>query len=283
LSNIHVVHVGGRGGLGPLSKLLKFAPGIIDLTLIEAFLEDGEPITSNNKLRKLCSHREIKACIWSKEEERDFYIAASPMASSLLPTEESAKDYIMKSGRWGDVCKTVKTIKVQTTTLDKLEFHAPVDFLSMDIQGAEFESLRGAKTLLKNVISLLTECEHVQLYRGQGLIGDQKSLLSKFGIKYVRSLKHGNWSLNGNKDLVWSECLWSKTVKAIVNDRYIDTKDKCLKLIKLAIILLSFQMVTASNDVCDFINLSMQDELEHWKQNSQTGLYFSSFFKQPPA
>lgn len=217
----------------------------------------------------------------SKEEERDFYIAASPMASSLLPTEESAKDYIMKSGRWGDVCKTVKTIKVQTTTLDKLEFHAPVDFLSMDIQGAEFESLRGAKTLLKNVISLLTECEHVQLYRGQGLIGDQASLLSKFGIKYVRSLKYGNWSLNGNKDLVWSECLWSKTVESIIGDRYIDTKDKCLKLIKLAIILLSFQMTAASNDVCDFITSSMQDELEYWKQNSQIGSYFSSFFKQP--
>lgn len=67
MSNIHIVHVGGRGGLGPLSKLLGFVPGIIDLTLIEAFLEDGEPITSNRKLRKLGSRREIKACIWSKD------------------------------------------------------------------------------------------------------------------------------------------------------------------------------------------------------------------------
>lgn len=71
--------------------------------------------------------------------------------------------------------KFVKTTRVRTTTLDKICSDLGVnhiDFIWMDVQGAEGDVLRGAKEMLPCIDYIYTEYSNDELYEGQlGLEG----------------------------------------------------------------------------------------------------------------
>jgi len=63
--------------------------------------------------------------------------------SSVGHIARSSKDHI------ASLLRRTERIRVQTTTLDD-EFHVPISFLKVDVQGAESHVLRGAQHLLSN-------------------------------------------------------------------------------------------------------------------------------------
>jgi len=85
---------------------------------------------------------------------RDFYETAHPMCGSLYPPDE----------RWADVFHNLDVLRLkQTCTIDTVPLDAflaeqaigPVDFIKMDIQGAELEALQGAAEALQNVLFIV--------------------------------------------------------------------------------------------------------------------------------
>lgn len=110
---------------------------------------------------------------------RKFYLTNSGYTSSLYkPNEE-----LLKHFEWIlDVTQVVKTEEVQTTRLDDIPELGEVDFLKMDVQGAELDVIRGAEKTLRNVTVIQTEVEYIPMYENQPLFSDVDIALREHGF-----------------------------------------------------------------------------------------------------
>lgn len=83
-----------------------------------------------------------------------------------------------------------KVIKVQTMTLDIfLEKNGieNIDFIHMDVQGAELKVLEGAKNKIENIKAIWLEVSNVQLYKNQPLSDDIESFMKINNFKLIKS------------------------------------------------------------------------------------------------
>jgi len=104
----------------------------------------------------------------------------SSSTNSLLPSDRNASSF------WGEgVLDTTSQIKVDTTTVDifcQESSISHIDILKMDVQGAEYSVLSGAKEMLSNHnISLIyTELILCPTYKGQCQLHEYLSLFDSF-------------------------------------------------------------------------------------------------------
>lgn len=128
-----------------------------------------------------------------------FHICAHPAMSSLLaPNEEALKVF----GALATMGKVVSTHPVMTSDLDSvIEGH--VDFLKLDIQGAELMALDGATRHLRECVAVQVEVAFTPIYHGQPGLGEiDRDLRVRGFIPYrVKSMngakvEPGNASVN---------------------------------------------------------------------------------------
>jgi 2-O-methyltransferase len=80
------------------------------------------------------------------------------------------------------------TITVATTSIDEWagDRHVEkIDFVWLDIQGAELTVLKAAPHIMKTVKAIVTEVEFVELYKGQSLYAEMRPWLEARGFKEV--------------------------------------------------------------------------------------------------
>ena len=80
------------------------------------------------------------------------------------------------------------TSPIKTTRLDDVEGLPPIDFLKLDVQGAELDVLRGATQTLENVLVIESEVEFVPLYKDQPLFGEMQVFLRERGFLFHKLL-----------------------------------------------------------------------------------------------
>jgi FkbM family methyltransferase len=80
---------------------------------------------------------------------------------------------------WGQV---KERIPVATRKLDDIAEIAHLDFLKMDVQGAEREVLAHGRGKLKQTVAVQTEVSFVPLYQGQPSFGDMDLALRELGF-----------------------------------------------------------------------------------------------------
>ncbi|MCF8321921.1 MAG: FkbM family methyltransferase [Flavobacterium sp.] len=68
-----------------------------------------------------------------------------------------------------------------------------VDFVHMDVQGAELKVLSGAKAFVKNIKAIWLEVADVELYKGQPLRTDVEVFMNGNGFYLVKSEMHGSY------------------------------------------------------------------------------------------
>jgi FkbM family methyltransferase len=78
------------------------------------------------------------------------------------------------------------TVKVEP--LDKFQPNPKLNFLNMDVQGAELNVLLGASSTLKNIEYILTEVNTDELYKNCALIEDLDYFLGKYNFKRVKTV-----------------------------------------------------------------------------------------------
>ncbi len=81
-----------------------------------------------------------------------------------------------------DLAKVESEISVQTRRLDDIAELDRMDFLKIDIQGAELSVFQGGVEKLKAVVGLQTEVSFLPLYRGQPVFGEVDLELRKQGF-----------------------------------------------------------------------------------------------------
>ena len=72
--------------------------------------------------------------------------------------------------------------EIDTISLDdfkKIEQIKSIDFIKIDIQGAELDVFKGASNILKDVLMIVSEVEFVEHYKNQPLFGDVSDFLKK--------------------------------------------------------------------------------------------------------
>jgi FkbM family methyltransferase len=126
--------------------------------------------------------------IGPRSEQREMHVSAQDDSSSLLPISDVQSTLFPGT-------EELSTIEVQVAPLDTFIEHDEIKspaMLKLDVQGYEFEALRGCESLLCNFEFIYCECSFVELYAGQKLVADVIGWLSvrNYHLKGVFNLSH---------------------------------------------------------------------------------------------
>lgn len=110
--------------------------------------------------------------------ESTLYVTKHPMCSSLYPPNEP---YLAQFNGLSELVNLDFSVEIETTTLDKFcqeQGVKTIDFLQIDVQGADLQVLEGAVHALKeSVLAVQIEVEFSHLYLGQPLFADVDTYL----------------------------------------------------------------------------------------------------------
>lgn len=106
-------------------------------------------------------------------------ICSSPGMTSLLTPDELALRHFPGFVEWG---KVLREVAVTTRRLDDIAEIEAIDFLKMDVQGAELAILKNAASRLKDVIAIQTEVSFIPLYQAQPSFGEIDAELRRAGF-----------------------------------------------------------------------------------------------------
>ena len=116
-------------------------------------------------------------------EQASFQLTRWPGCSSLLqPNVELIELFETIGAKTGGNFTVVESVPVQTTRLDDIRPPIQVDYIKIDVQGAELDVLRNGVEVLRGTVVIESEVEFVPLYEGQPLFGDIQCFLRDQGF-----------------------------------------------------------------------------------------------------
>ncbi|MEP0913446.1 FkbM family methyltransferase [Leptolyngbya sp. GB1-A1] len=147
-------------------------------------------------------------------KEHTLNITNVPMTSSLYKPAAKTVDIFQQLG---ELMQVVKEEATSTKRLDDIKELGCIDFIKMDIQGAELMALENAIETLKHTSVIQCEVEFVELYKGQPLFADVDTFLRSQGFCFLkftytmgRPLKP--LAMNGNPNQAICQTLWGDAV-----------------------------------------------------------------------
>ncbi len=226
MSKIFYHHIGGRNGTYPLpinSKIRKY----FSIVLYDA----DESCVQQMESRVLSDDRVIPALITDKSDNISFNLTFHPSGSSTYHFNEYYKNYTSvhypRYGEFviGEALKIKKTINFKSSTLPEAvsQYDIKIDFLSLDVQGAEFDILKSSEELLKKeILGVVLEVEFVELYKDQKIFTYIHDLMVRNGFSLIdinsmgkldiRSLPIG---FRGWGDIIHADFVYIKSVQEI--------------------------------------------------------------------
>lgn len=177
-NNLCVVNVGARGGCEPHWRLYK------DQVKVIGFEPDEKECNRLNTAEKNKKIRYYNGLLWESSGKRPFYVTKYVPGSSIFkPSREFWSRFPD-----GEVLNIKKKLQIETITLDEFaqnNIREDIDFIQLDVEGAELSVLRGAQKILKkSVIGLTLEVAFVQLHQGQPLFADIDRFLRPHGFEF---------------------------------------------------------------------------------------------------
>ena len=150
----------------PFHRLLRDFPG----SRIHAFELDA---ASCDRLKATAPPgTEIhSAAIGARWETRVVHLTNHPMCTSLYRPDEE----LLKQFHGLEPAYLLDSEPVETVSIDELAaagHFGRIDFVKIDIQGAELDAFRGGASSLASVVAIVTEVEFVEIYENQPLFAD---------------------------------------------------------------------------------------------------------------
>jgi len=199
-----VVDVGARNGFLQLpssytkrAELVGFEPNPEEYRKLVAGTTDaaaaGVPLSSFAK------ETYFDCALWERDEERPFYVTVGPGASTLMGeavpevasrifqcyppgSAKAGKSFLDQHAGIREV------IPMKCRRLDSLlTDDRTVDYLKIDVEGAELQVMRGAEALFAKhrVLFVYTEFVLLPYYAEHPLLGDQQSFLRDHGLRLI--------------------------------------------------------------------------------------------------
>jgi len=190
----NIIDIGCRWGFA--DKFLNH----IDKLNIYGFDPDKEEC---DILEKKYNHPHIKLiplALSDSSKEYKLYITDNPGCSSIYPPE----DFVINSFLWCGGQKPKAETFVKTTSLEewaKQNNILHLDYIKIDVQGAELDVLKGAKELLKTTYFMEIEIEFNPLYKGIPLFSHIDIFLRDHGFVLYRFLDLNHYGVFGEKEI----------------------------------------------------------------------------------
>lgn len=155
--------------------------------------------------------------------KQTFYETVHPMCSSLYKPNEP----LLSKYNALDVAMLKSSASINTTSLDSFiqDNGIPnIDFIKIDIQGAELDVFRGGVAALQNVVLIVSEVEFIPLYIDQPLFGDVCQYLSSKGMMFHKFLGFAGRTLrpiimqndtNFASQHMWSDAVFIKDINKL--------------------------------------------------------------------
>jgi len=217
----------------PFHSLLEAFPG----SRIVAFELDPRLCESMNK-HLPPAIRYYAAALGRTEETRPLYLTVMPMCTSLYRPNEALLS--LYNSLDDSMLKSIGS--VDTISLDRFtDEHgvADVDFVKIDVQGAELDIFEGGTRTIGDVVAIVSEVEFVPLYVDQPLFGDVCGFLAQQGLMFHKFTGVGGRALRPtvlNKDptyavqMLWADALYIRDIQKLDTS----SPSKLLKLSMLA-------------------------------------------------
>ncbi|MDJ0611496.1 MAG: FkbM family methyltransferase [Kiloniellales bacterium] len=175
---LDVVDIGARAGRGgsPYRKLLDAG-----LARVVGFEPDPEAL---EQLRAQSGPREryLPYAVFDGKT-RQFRVCQAPGMSSLLEPNSELLRYFHGFPEWARVRERVD---VETVRLDDVSEIEGMDYLKIDVQGAELEIFRHGIEKLSDCLIVHTEVEFLPMYVGQPLFSEVELFLRGLGFRFHR-------------------------------------------------------------------------------------------------
>jgi len=166
----------------PFYQLLDIFPG----SQIIAFEVDKELCEKLNKTSRP-GLKFFATALGRTEETRKFYETRHPMCCSLYePNERLISLYNNFEVAYLKSVGSIETVSLDHfATQNNIE---SVDFIKIDIQGAELDVFQGGRSVLSQMVAMVCEVEFIPHYIDQPLFGDVCAFLSKEDIMFHKFL-----------------------------------------------------------------------------------------------
>ena len=194
---INMHHIGGRGGAFPFPLNPRFADGV------ETYIYDAdEDCLEQMKTNDGGADHVVGMAVAGTDGSARLHVNYDPYTSSLRAAnpgcqdffyEEETCDYVLE-----DVLKPAKIVEMPALSLSSLVRRKgfQLDYLSLDVQGAEYDLLGGAsEETLNDTVAIMCEFSFFQFYEGQKLFEDLVALLRGKGFFVAQLFPHRHeWS-----------------------------------------------------------------------------------------
>lgn len=165
-----------------------------DIFLFEPLPKNQKLISENIIKSNLKNLTLIPAALFDKDGFTDFYTSSGhPDLEKNLDWDFGNKSSSLLAPEINNLPKWLTfndIIEVRTMTLYSfLEKNkiSDVDFIHMDVQGAELKVLEGAKEKIKNIKAIWLEVSSIELYKNQPLKNDVELFMKKNNFLLIRS------------------------------------------------------------------------------------------------
>lgn len=126
--------------------------------------------------------------IGEKKQDVVFNVCKGKGASSLLEPNFNFFKLFSHSAR----VEIVDKIKLSSSSIDEMNIN-DIDFIKMDIQGAELMALKGSKKSIGKVFGMELEVEFQEIYRNQPLFGEISEFLKEKGFNFYDFVNLRRW------------------------------------------------------------------------------------------
>ena len=189
----------------------------------------GSRITAIELDRELCDAlnneaaaglRYYPCALGRADEMRTLYETVHPLCTSLYEPDERYPDAYSAL----DVMRVRSSREIRTASLDTFAREQgldAVDFIKIDVQGAELDVFEGGAVTLAGVVALVSEVEFVPLYKDQPLFADVDAHLRErgfmlhklvgFGGRVMKPLARGGTGAYPQQ-LLWADALYCRDV-----------------------------------------------------------------------
>lgn len=160
--------------------------------------------------------------LWDKKTNKKINFTKRPKASSFYVPNFNFVNLFPDAER----LTVQNTISLNTITLDSLQI-PNIDFIKLDIQGAELNVLKGANESLNNCIGLKVEVEFLQTYKDIPLYGEIVDYLKTKDFEFIDFIHLCRWERKEHSNLgqcIFGDGLFLKTPEFIIHEYKNDNK-----------------------------------------------------------
>ena len=175
---INVVDIGAN----PINGDAPYKP-LLDAGLVHIYgFEPNPDALARLNAAKGENETYISSAVYDRSPQ-ELKVCGSSGMTSLLEPNANLLSYLHGFPEWG---KVKERISIPTVRLDDVSEIDNVDYLKIDIQGAELEVFRNGTDRLRNCLVIHTEVEFLPMYEGQPLFSEVEMFLREQGFTFHR-------------------------------------------------------------------------------------------------